>query len=224
MFFIDFDPFLFFLIGFDCFEHDRGRCGWDRVWRALIRTNSYLLRFCQHERGQNLARSEVSRSASTFAAFAPWVKNGSRSETQNQPWFTYKTLGACSLFWRQTKPSHCSISNQLLGASKQAQVRILQVWPSPRVSSLPWPSTWEHTDPHLPASSKLVFVAPAAPTQGDVATHNTQSIHPQQTVRLKTHAKLRVGFFHASSSLKLSTGAKIGMVIRPGTNSLNEAQ
>ena len=24
MFFIDFDPFLFFLIGFDCFEHDRG--------------------------------------------------------------------------------------------------------------------------------------------------------------------------------------------------------
>ena len=58
--FIDFDPFLFFLIGFDCFEHDRGRCGWDRVWRALIRTNSYLLRFCQHERGQNLARSEVS--------------------------------------------------------------------------------------------------------------------------------------------------------------------
>ena len=60
MFFIDFDPFLFFLIGFDCFEHDRGRCGWDRVWRALIRTNSYLLRFCQHERGQNLARSEVS--------------------------------------------------------------------------------------------------------------------------------------------------------------------
>ena len=62
MFFIDFDPFLFFLIGFDCFEHDRGRCGWDRVWRALIRTNSYLLRFCQHERGQNLARSEVSRT------------------------------------------------------------------------------------------------------------------------------------------------------------------
>ena len=62
MFFIDFDPFLFFLIGFDCFEHDRGRCGWDRVWRALIRTNSYLLRFCQHERGQNLARSEVSTS------------------------------------------------------------------------------------------------------------------------------------------------------------------
>ena len=64
MFFIDFDPFLFFLIGFDCFEHDRGRCGWDRVWRALIRTNSYLLRFCQHERGQNLARSEVSKGHS----------------------------------------------------------------------------------------------------------------------------------------------------------------
>ena len=62
MFFIDFDPFLFFLIGFDCFEHDRGRCGWDRVWRALIRTNSYLLRFCQHERGQNLARSEGTMS------------------------------------------------------------------------------------------------------------------------------------------------------------------
>ena len=68
MFFIDFDPFLFFLIGFDCFEHDRGRCGWDRVWRALIRTNSYLLRFCQHERGQNLARSEVSNP--TFAVAA----------------------------------------------------------------------------------------------------------------------------------------------------------
>ena len=73
MFFIDFDPFLFFLIGFDCFEHDRGRCGWDRVWRALIRTNSYLLRFCQHERGQNLARSEVSNfnyDASQRAGFA----------------------------------------------------------------------------------------------------------------------------------------------------------
>ena len=32
MFFIDFDPFLFFLIGFDCFEHDGGRCGWGTVW------------------------------------------------------------------------------------------------------------------------------------------------------------------------------------------------
>ena len=32
MFFIDFDPFLFFLMGFDCFEHDGGRCGWGTVW------------------------------------------------------------------------------------------------------------------------------------------------------------------------------------------------
>ena len=72
MFFIDFDPFLFFLIGFDCFELDRGRCGWDRVWRALIRTNSYLLRFCQHERGQNLARSEVSNAKRSTVARFRW--------------------------------------------------------------------------------------------------------------------------------------------------------
>ena len=32
MLFIDFDPFLFFLMGFDCFEHDGGRCGWGTVW------------------------------------------------------------------------------------------------------------------------------------------------------------------------------------------------
>ena len=77
MFFIDFDPFLFFLIGFDCFEHDRGRCGWDRVWRALIRTNSYLLRFCQHERGQNLARSEVSIGA--YVLFGQRMNDKDRS-------------------------------------------------------------------------------------------------------------------------------------------------
>ena len=65
MLFIDFDPFLFFLMGFDCFEHDGGRCGWGTVWMGAA-LNKFDLIGCVFYGGNCARWDSVGRSVSQY--------------------------------------------------------------------------------------------------------------------------------------------------------------